>query len=139
MEFFVVLNHNSPISMSLWQPAQTKIWLTKNRHIYNFSKCSMHNNSQVNDKHITSCEIKTHDRSNLILVRLGTDPMKHGTSTLFFILNCTKTLLWDDYYEIGFCFQERDRWEYLSASCRGEVWTFHVSTTKVNISIQQKH
>lgn len=80
-----------------------------------------------------------HDRSNLILVRLGTDPMKHGTSTLFFILNCTKTLLWDDYYEIGFCFQERDRWEYLSASCRGEVWTFHVSTTKVNISIQQKH
>lgn len=46
----------------------------------------MHNNSQVNDKLISSREIKTHDRSKLILVRLGTDPMKHyGTSTLLYI------------------------------------------------------
>ncbi len=43
-------------------------------------------NSQVNDKRIASRDLKTHERSKLILVRLGTDPMKHyGTSTLFYI------------------------------------------------------
>lgn len=129
MEFFVVLNHNSPISMSLWHNQ-----LKQKSDLPKIAIFTISPNVPITARLMTNSlhHVKLkHMIDNLILVRLGTDLMKHyGNSTLFYI-KLQKNLLWDDYYEICFCFQERDRWDYLSASCRGEVWTFHVSTTKV--------